>query len=87
MRQEREVSIQIKVAAIRDGSQGISIAMPDELLGEWPDSGASSLAITDEYKVRIFGEGGVQRYLLIMPGIPVPGEQLSDTEAVIVVCL
>jgi hypothetical protein len=87
MRQGREVSIKIRVAAIRDGSQGISIALPDELLGEWPDSGASSLTITDEYKVRILGEDGVQRYLLTMPGIPVRGEQLSDIEAVIVVCL
>ena len=87
MVQEREVSIRVSVAAIRDGTQGISIAMPERLLGEWTDSGASSLKLTDEYGLRILGKDGVQRYLLNMPGTPIRGEQLSDTEAVIVVCL
>ncbi|MBM4447525.1 MAG: hypothetical protein FJ023_09345 [Chloroflexi bacterium] len=87
MGQGREVRITVRVAAIRDGAQGISIAMPERLLGEWADSGASSLALTDEYNIRVFGKDGVQRYLLTMPGTTIRGEQLSDTEAVIVVCL
>jgi len=85
MLQGREVSITVRVAAIRDGTQGISVAMPERLLGEWTDSGASSLKLTDEYALIILGKDGVQRYLLNMPGIPVRGEQLSATEAVIVI--
>lgn len=87
MNQERELSITVRVATIRDGTHGISIAMPDRLVGEWTDSGASSLAVTDEYKISICGKGGAHRYLLTMPGRPLRGEQLSDTEATIVVCL
>ncbi len=87
MSQEREVSITVRVATIRDGTRGISLAMPDRLIGEWTDSGASSLTVTDEYKICIYGKGGTQRYLLTMPGQPLRGEQLSDTEATIVISL
>jgi hypothetical protein len=87
MSQGREVSITVRVATIRDGTHGISIAMPRRLVGEWTDSGAKSLAVTDEYGIRIYGNDGTQRYLLTMPGTPLRGEQLSDTEAVIIVCL
>ncbi|MBM3119643.1 MAG: hypothetical protein FJ006_08900 [Chloroflexi bacterium] len=87
MSQAREVSIMVKVATIRDGTHGISIAMPDRLVGEWTDSGAGSLAVTDECNIRIYSKDGDQRYLLTMPGKPLRGEQLSETEAVIVVCL
>jgi len=87
MSEGREVSIMVRVAAIRDGTHGISMTMPDRLIGEWADSGASSLAVTDEYNIRICGKGGIQRYMLTMPGTPIRGEQLSDTEAVIFVCL
>jgi hypothetical protein len=87
MSQVREVSIKVKVATIRDGTHGISLAMPDRLLGEWTDSGAVSLSVTDEHSIRIYGKSGDQRYLLTMPGRPLRGEQLSDTEAVIVICL
>ena len=85
MSQGREVSITVRVMTIRDGTHGISIAMPDQLVGEWTDSGARSLAVTDEYGVRIYGRDGAQRYLLTMPGTPLRGQQLSDTEATIVV--
>jgi hypothetical protein len=87
MSQGREVSITVRVTAIRDGTQGISISFPDRLLGEWTDSGACSLAVTDEYSIRILGIDGDQRYLLTMPGETIGGEQLSDTEAVLVICL
>ena len=87
MSQAREVSITVKVATIRDGTHGISIAMPNRLVGEWTDSGAGSLTVTDEYGIRIYGKDGDQRYLLTMPGKPLRGEQLSETEAVIVICL
>ncbi len=87
MSQGREVSITVRVATIRDGTHGISIAMPNRLVGEWTDSGAGSLTVTDEYGIRIYGKDGAQRYLLTMPGKPLRGEQLSETEAVIVVYL
>ena len=87
MSQVREVSITVKVATIRDGTHGISIAMPNRLVGEWTDSGAGSLTVTDDYSIRIYGKDGDQRYLLAMPGKPLRGEQLSETEAVIVICL
>ena len=87
MVQGREVSITVRVAAIRDGTQGISIAMPERLVGEWTDSGACALKLTDEFALFILGKDGVQRYLLSMPGTPIQGEQLSATEAVIVVSL
>jgi len=85
MSEEREVSIMVKVTTIRDGTHGVSMAMPDRLIGEWTDSGASLLAVTDEYGVRICGSDGVQRYLLTMPGVPLRDQQVSDTEAAIVV--
>lgn len=87
MSQGREVNITVRITAIRDGTRGISIAMPDRLVGEWTDSGARSLTVTDEYGIRICGDGGVQRYLLTMPGTSLRGQQLSDTEATVVVRL
>ena len=85
MTENNEVTINVRVTAIRDGTYGISMAMPDRVIGEWTDSGAVSLAITDEYGISICGRDGAQRYLLTMPGVPFQGEQLSDTEATIVV--
>jgi len=82
---EHEVSITIKVATIRDGAPGITITTPDRLLGEWPDSRAASLSITDNLAISVQGENGDEHYLITMPGTPVRGEQISDTEALIVV--
>jgi hypothetical protein len=85
MSEDREVSITVRVTTIRDGTNGISIAMPDRLVGEWTDSGAGSLTVTDEYSVSICGIDGAHRYLLTMPGTPLRGQQLSNTEATIVI--
>lgn len=87
MSQGREVTITIRVTTMRDGTHGISMAMPDRLVGEWADSGARSLAVTDECGVRICGDDGVERYLLTMPGTLLRVRQLSDTEATVVVRL
>ncbi|HIE16782.1 MAG TPA: hypothetical protein EYP71_01115 [Dehalococcoidia bacterium] len=87
MSQGREVSITVRVTTIRDGTHGISIVMPDRLVGEWTDSGAGSLMLTDEYNIRVFSKDGTHRYLLTMPGKPIRGEQLSDTEALVVICV
>lgn len=59
--------------------------MPNRLVGEWTDSRARAFTVTDEYGVSVSGRDGAQRYLLIMPGTPLRGQQLSDTEATIVV--
>ncbi|MBM3149935.1 MAG: hypothetical protein FJ022_01370 [Chloroflexi bacterium] len=87
MAQEREVSITVRVMTIRDGTHGISLAMPNKLVGEWTDSGAGSLTVTEEMGVQILSRDGSQRYLLSMPGMPLRVENVSDTEATVVVML
>lgn len=81
----REVTISVKVTMIRDGTHGISMCAPDKILGEWQDSGAVSLALTENYGVSICGKNGKHRYLLTLPGTPVKGELVSDTEALVTV--
>lgn len=81
----REVNISVRVTTIRDGTEGISLSAPDKVLGEWQDSGAVSLAVTEDLAVDICGECGKHRYFLKMPGTPVNGKLVSDTEAVITV--
>jgi len=85
MAEEREVSIIVRVMTIRDGTHGISLTLPDKLIGEWADSGAGALTVTEEMQVRIISRDGSQRYLLSMPGTPVRTESISETEATIVV--
>lgn len=80
-----EVNIMVRVMTIRDGTHGISLTMPDKLLGEWTDSGAEALTVTDEFAVRILGCDGAHRYLLTMPGTPLSCQQLSATEACVVI--
>lgn len=84
---EHDVSITIKIATIRDGAHGISITTPDKLLGEWPDSRATSLSLRDDLTVYICSQGGDRHYLLAIPGIPIRGSQISDTEVVVTVRL
>lgn len=81
---EREVRITVRVALIRDGTQGISLSAPDSVLGEWQDSGAAMLRIAAPNAVSICGADGNKRYDLAIPGTIVSLEQLSDTEAVAV---
>lgn len=80
---ENEISITIEVGIIRDGTPGISITMLDRLIGQLPDSKATSLSLTDNLAVCICGEHGEQRYLLYVPGTPTKGQQISDTKAII----
>jgi|GEM_PF-895268 hypothetical protein len=81
---KKEFSITAKITAIRDGTHGISITMADRLLGEWPDSMAESLVLTDDLRVYVCGKLRDRRYLLTMPGLPLRGEQVSPTEVLIV---
>lgn len=78
-----ETTISIKLTCIRDGTQGISLSTSDRLLAEWQDSGAFSLAINENLDIDICGIAGEHRYLLRMPGKPLNGKLVSDTEAVI----
>jgi hypothetical protein len=80
-----EISITVKVTMIRDGTHGISMCAPDKILGEWQDSGAVSLAITDNNAVSIRGKDDKHRYLLTIPGNVIKGELVSATEAMLVV--
>lgn len=80
---EREVNITVRVATISDGTHGIIMSAPDKVLGQWQDSRAVSLAILEDFAVSICGEDGKHRYRLALPGKPVKGEMLSETEAVI----
>ena len=82
-----EICIKVSIGIIQDGTSGINLSAADKLVGEWTDSGACSLTLTPENHVSICGKDGMQRYLLTLPGTPVRGEQISDTEADIVVCL
>ncbi len=81
----REVCITISIRAIRDGSHGISMSAADKLLGEWTDSGAFFLTVTPENTISICNRDGYQRYLLTLPGTSVQGQQVSETEATVVV--
>ncbi len=80
-----ELNITVKVTMIRDGTHGISMCAPDKILGEWQDSGAVSLAVTEDHAVSICGKDGRHRYMLTLPGTPVKGELVSATEATVTV--
>jgi len=79
-----EICIKVSIKNISDGTKGISLSGPDKLIGEWVDSGAYSLSITPDCQVSIYDESGKQRYLLTFPGTPIRGEQLSETEAAVI---
>jgi hypothetical protein len=80
-----EVTITVRVTMIRDGTHGISMCAPDKILGEWQDSGAVSLAVMEDKAISICGKDGKHRYMLTLPGTPVKGELVSETEALVVV--
>ena len=68
---------------IRDGTQGISLSMGENVIGEWTDSRVARLFLTDDLKVAICGVDGNRIYLFSVPGKTISGEQLSQTEVVI----
>ena len=83
--EHHEICITVSIKAIRDGSHGISLSTPDKVLGEWTDSGAVSLTVTPENAISICDRDGTHRYLLTLPGTPVQPQQISKTEATVVV--
>jgi len=76
-------SLSVRVGMIRDGTQGISLSMGSQLLGEWTDSRARTLSLTSEFKVAICAENGERLYHFTVPGRTLSGEQLSDGEVLI----
>ena len=76
-------SLTVRACVIRDGTQGISLSMGEKLIGEWTDSRAKVLSLTDENKIGIHGADGEHLYLFSVPGKPLSGEQASDTEVTI----
>jgi len=73
-------SMAVRVGVIRDGTQGISLSMGGKVIGEWTDSRARILSLTDDLRVEICGEDGARMYLFSVPGNTLSGEQLSETE-------
>ena len=74
----------VSTIVIRDSTPGISLSMDGKLFGEWTDSRASTLSLTDDYKVGIHGEDGELLYLFAVPGQVLSAEQVSDTEVMII---
>ena len=73
-------SLIVRVGVIRDGTQGISLSMGGNLIGEWTDSRARMLSLTSDFKVGICAEDGERLYLFSVPGRTLSGEQFSDAE-------
>jgi len=82
---EREISVTVRIAMIRDGTQGISLSAPDRVLGEWQDSGAALLRLARDNTLSVCDAGGNQRYGLSLPGTVLKSDLLSSKEAVVVI--
>ena len=76
-------SLTVRACVIRDGTPGISLSMGREVIGEWTDSRAKLLSLTDDWKVRIHGADGEPLYLFSVPGNPLSAEQVSDTQVTV----
>ena len=73
-------SLNVRVGIIRDGTQGISLSMGGNLLGEWTDSRARTLSLKDDFKVAICAEDGERLYYFSVPGRTLSAKQLSNAE-------
>ena len=78
-------TLMVRVTVVREGTSGISLSLGGELIGEWTDSRARMLSLTDDYKVGIHGADGEPLYLFSAPGRVVAGEKLSDKEAAVTI--
>jgi len=76
-------ALTVRATVIRDGTPGISLSLGGELVGEWSDSRARILSLTEDCKVRIHGTDGELLYLFSVPGKVVSGEEVSDREVAI----
>lgn len=73
----------LRATVIRDGTPGISLSLGGELVGEWTDSRARMLSLTEDCKVGIHGVDGGLLYIFSVPGKVVSGEEVSDREVAI----
>jgi hypothetical protein len=78
-----ELTLTIRTVAIRDGTPGLSLAIGEEVIGEWTDSRVESLALTEDHRVEVHGQSGDRLYLINTPLAAVGGKQLSDAEVTI----
>ena len=76
-------TLTVRATVIRDGTPGISLSLGGELIGEWSDSRARMLSLTEDCKVRIHGADGELLYLFSVPGKVAAGEEVSDREVAI----
>ena len=76
-------TLTVRTCVIRDSTPGISLSIDGEVIGEWTDSRARILSLTDDCKVAIKGADSEQLYLFSVPGKTLSAEQLSDTEMAI----
>ena len=75
--------LKVRAMVIRDGTPGISLALGSRLIGEWTDSRARTLGLTEDFKVKILGARGELLYLFSVPGKILSGELISDKEVAI----
>jgi hypothetical protein len=86
LKQERNpgpVTVTVRVTYIRDGTPGISLTIGEKIVGEWTDSRAESLVLTQDYRISIYGIRNRLLYNLVMPGTLLGGEQISDKEVAV----
>ena len=60
-----------------------SISIGGKIIGEWTDSRAKHLFLTDDFKVTICRADGEKIYLFSVSGKALSADQLSDTEVTI----
>jgi hypothetical protein len=77
------ITLTVRACVIHDSTLGISLSVGGELIGEWTDSRAKTLSLTDDGRVAIRGSGGEQLYLFSVPGMLLSCEELSATEVAI----
>jgi len=78
-----QATLTVRTMVIRDGTPGISLSMGRQLLGEWTDSRAKTLSVTEDHKAKVHGDGGAQLYLVSAPGKVLSSEVVSETEVAI----
>jgi len=78
-----QASLTVRACVIRDGTQGISLSMGENVIGEWTDNRVRRLLLTEDFKVAICGEDRNRIYLFSVPGKTTSGEQRSETEVMI----
>ena len=74
------LALTLRSTTTRDGTPGISLTIGGEIIGEWTDSKANSLALTADYQVAVCGQKGKILYLVAVPGEVTSGKRLSETE-------